>query len=70
MIIGIIIIWAALVASVSDTVTRWPALVQLIFYISAGVVWILPCAHPALERDRALAGGPAATLKFRAALAT
>lgn len=42
MIIGIIIIWSALVASVSDTVTRWPALVQLMFYISAGVVWILP----------------------------
>ena len=42
MIIGIIIVWAALVASVSDTVTRWPGLVQLIFYIVAGVIWILP----------------------------
>lgn len=42
MILGIIIVWAALVASVSDTVTRWPALVQLLLYIVAGVVWILP----------------------------
>ncbi|WP_300974079.1 DUF2842 domain-containing protein [Sphingomonas sp. LHG3406-1] len=42
MILGIIIVWAALIASVSDTVTRWPALVQLIFYIVAGIVWILP----------------------------
>lgn len=42
MILGVIAVWAALVASVSDTVTRWPALVQLIFYIIAGVVWILP----------------------------
>nr|WP_314447188.1 DUF2842 domain-containing protein [uncultured Sphingomonas sp.] len=42
MIIGIIIVWAILVASVSDTVTRWPALVQLVFYMVAGIVWILP----------------------------
>lgn len=42
MILGVIAVWAALVASVSDTVTRWPALVQLIFYIIAGIVWILP----------------------------
>lgn len=42
MILGVIAVWAALVASVSDTVTRWPALVQLIFYIVAGIVWILP----------------------------
>ena len=42
MILGVILVWAALIASVSDTVTRWPALVQLLFYIVAGVVWILP----------------------------
>lgn len=42
MIIGVIIVWAALIAAVSDVVTRWPAFVQLIFYIVAGIVWILP----------------------------
>jgi hypothetical protein len=42
MILGVILVWAALVASVSDTVTRWPAAVQLIFYIVAGVIWIVP----------------------------
>ncbi len=42
MIIGIIIVWAILIASLSDIVSRWPALVQLLFYIVAGVVWILP----------------------------
>lgn len=42
MILGIIIVWAALIASISDTVGAWPALVQLIFYIVAGVVWIVP----------------------------
>lgn len=42
MIIGIIIVWAVLIASVSDIVTRWPALVQLVFYMVAGIIWILP----------------------------
>lgn len=42
MIIGIIIVWAVLIASLSDTVSRWPAWVQLPFYIAAGIVWILP----------------------------
>ncbi len=42
MIIGIIIVWAILIASLADIVGRWPALLQLPFYIVAGVVWILP----------------------------
>lgn len=42
MIIGVIIVWAALIASIADIVSAWPALVQLIFYIVAGIVWILP----------------------------
>lgn len=42
MILGIIIVWAVLIASLSDVVGRWPALVQLLFYIVAGIVWILP----------------------------
>jgi ABC-type polysaccharide/polyol phosphate export permease len=42
MILGVIIVWALLVASVSDIVTRWPALVQLLFYMVTGIIWILP----------------------------
>lgn len=42
MILGIIIVWAVLIASLSEVVGRWPALVQLLFYIVAGIVWILP----------------------------
>ncbi|GAA4019965.1 hypothetical protein GCM10022280_20150 [Sphingomonas swuensis] len=42
MILGIIAIWAGLVVSISDVVARWPALVQLLFYIVAGIIWILP----------------------------
>lgn len=42
MILGVIIVWALLVASFADTVSRWPAWVQLPFYIAAGIVWIVP----------------------------
>ena len=42
MILGVIIVWAALVASISDVVAGWPSLVQLLFYIAAGLVWIFP----------------------------
>lgn len=42
MIIGVIIVWAALIASIADVVSAWPALVQLVFYIVAGLIWILP----------------------------
>lgn len=42
MILGIIIVWAVLIASLSEVVGRWPALVQLLFYIVAGLIWILP----------------------------
>lgn len=34
--------WAALVASLSGSVGRWPVLVQALFYLVAGLVWILP----------------------------
>lgn len=42
LIIAIIILWAVIVASFAEVVGAWPALVQAIFYIVAGVVWILP----------------------------
>jgi carbon starvation protein CstA len=42
MIMAIIIVWAALIVSMSDVVTRWPWGVQAIFYTAAGIVWILP----------------------------
>ncbi|GLR48645.1 DUF2842 domain-containing protein [Sphingomonas astaxanthinifaciens] len=42
MILGVIIVWAALIVSLSDVVGRWPAAVQLPFYIVAGIIWVLP----------------------------
>ncbi|MCF2513919.1 DUF2842 domain-containing protein [Sphingomonas sp. G124] len=41
-ILALIAAWAALVASLSTMVERWPVLVQAIFYLIAGIAWILP----------------------------
>lgn len=42
LILGIIVGWAVLIASFADAIGRWPALVQALFYIAAGIVWVLP----------------------------
>lgn len=34
--------WAVLVASLSASIARWPALVQAVFYLVAGLAWIVP----------------------------
>jgi len=41
-ILALIAIWAALVVSLSETVGRWPILLQAIFYLVAGIAWVLP----------------------------
>ena len=41
-ILAIIVIWAALVASLAAFVEKWPVLVQAIFYLVAGIAWIAP----------------------------
>lgn len=42
LIILLIVAWAGLVASLSPWVGEWPVLVQGVFYVVAGIVWILP----------------------------
>lgn len=42
MIVALIVLWAVLVASFSAVVGRWPILVQAVFYLVAGTVWIVP----------------------------
>ena len=42
LILLLIVVWAALVASLSNFVGRWPILVQAVFYLVAGVAWIAP----------------------------
>ncbi|MDQ1230358.1 DUF2842 domain-containing protein [Sphingomonas sp. SORGH_AS_0879] len=42
LIVAIIILWAVLVASLSGVVGRWHWVLQLAFYVVAGIVWITP----------------------------
>lgn len=49
-VLGILLfitVWAIAVASLSSWVGQWPALVQTIFYLIAGIAWIFPL-KPAL----------------------
>ena len=41
-ILAIIAIWAILVASLAGTVGKWPILAQALFYLIAGIGWVLP----------------------------
>lgn len=41
-ILALIAIWAMVVVSLSGMVSQWPILVQAIFYLVAGIAWILP----------------------------
>jgi len=41
-ILALIAVWAVLVASLSSFVGQWPIVLQGLFYLVAGLVWILP----------------------------
>ena len=42
LILLLIALWAAFVASLAPTVGRWPVLVQAAYYLFMGTVWIIP----------------------------
>ena len=42
LILLLIVVWAAFVASLARTVGGWPILVQAIFYLMMGLGWIIP----------------------------
>jgi hypothetical protein len=42
IIVGLILIWAVLVASLAPIVGKWPIVVQGAFYLIVGIVWIVP----------------------------
>lgn len=42
LILLLIVLWAAFVASLAPVVGRWPVLVQAPFYLFMGIVWIIP----------------------------
>ena len=41
-ILALITVWAALVVSFSSRIGGWPVLAQGLFYLIAGIAWILP----------------------------
>ncbi|MBW0144894.1 DUF2842 domain-containing protein [Sphingomicrobium clamense] len=47
-IIAWIIVWAGIVASFSSTIGQWHMLLQAVFYLVVGLIWIAPL-KPALR---------------------
>ena len=41
-ILALIAVWAVLIASLAGEIGTWPMLAQAIFYLVAGIAWILP----------------------------
>ena len=41
-ILALIAVWAILVASLAGIVGEWPILAQAVFYLAAGIAWVLP----------------------------
>lgn len=39
-ILGMIVVWVILVASLSRVIGQWHALLQLAFYLVTGIVWL------------------------------
>ncbi|HXS49426.1 MAG TPA: DUF2842 domain-containing protein [Sphingomicrobium sp.] len=42
MILALILLWAAFVASLAPLVGKWPVLVQAPYYLFMGVAWVIP----------------------------
>ena len=42
LILLLIAIWAAFIASLAHVVGRWPILIQTPFYLIMGLAWIIP----------------------------
>jgi len=42
LIVGLIVLWAAFVASLAQVVGKWPVLVQAPYYLFMGVAWVIP----------------------------
>lgn len=41
-ILALIAVWTVAVASLSHWVSTWPILLQTIFYLIAGIAWVIP----------------------------
>lgn len=41
-IIGLIVLWAALVVMAVEQVSGWPVLAKMVVFLVAGIAWIIP----------------------------
>jgi len=41
-ILALILVWTVAVASLAHWISRWPILLQALFYLIAGIAWVLP----------------------------
>lgn len=48
LVLGVIALWAVIVASFSGLIGRLPVLVQVPVYIAAGIAWVFP-ARPIMR---------------------
>lgn len=58
LIVLIIIVWAALVASLAPFVGSWPVLIQAPFYLVVGLAWIIPLKPLVRWIETGRFGGP------------
>lgn len=42
LILLLVTIWCVIVASIAPAISRWPGIAQALFYLVAGLAWILP----------------------------
>jgi hypothetical protein len=42
IILAVIAVWGFIIASFSTVIGTWPGIVQLILYVTAGIIWIFP----------------------------
>ncbi|AMU89406.1 hypothetical protein ATM17_10215 [Sphingopyxis macrogoltabida] len=42
LILLLIAVWAVIIVGLSPWVGTWPVLVQAVFYLVTGVIWIMP----------------------------
>ncbi|MEO7277137.1 MAG: DUF2842 domain-containing protein [Sphingomicrobium sp.] len=42
LIVLMIVVWAGFVASLARMVGNWPVIVQALYYLVTGIVWIVP----------------------------
>jgi hypothetical protein len=42
LILLLILVWSVIVATVAGMIGHWPFALQMLFYLVAGIVWIVP----------------------------